>query len=94
MLNYVKNFTLDILNKELISVGFNDAGANVIIDTLELCVRDLKTFSITCMKGCDQTRIANRKYYFTNYKILSFIGSFDKSYNSLAKFGLQYVVIN
>ena len=90
MLNYVKNFTLDILNKDLISVGFNDVGGNVIIDTLELCVRDLKTFSITCMKGCDQTRKANRKYNFTNCKILSFIGSFDK----LAKFRLQYVVIN
>lgn len=90
---FVKNYSLDMSNKELFSLGLN-GGANLIIDTLEICVKDLTTLAITCMKGCDASRTINIKYYFQNYNIISFIGSFDGSFNSLAKFGVQYTVIN
>ena len=88
---YVKNFTLDMFNKELFSLGYNTGG---IIDTLEICARDLTTLVVTCMIGCDTGRPINAKFYFKNYNIVSFIGSFNSNYNSLAQFGVQYVVIN
>ena len=88
---YVKNFTLDFSNKELFSIGFSAGG---VIDTLEICARDLNNSLITCMKGCDTGRPITSKFYFTNFNIVSFIGSFNSNFNSLVQFGVQYVVIN
>ncbi len=90
---YVKNFTLAMSNKELYSLGFQ-SGLNVIIDALEICVKDQTTSDVTCMKGCDTTRIIDKKYFFNDYNVVSFVGFFDPNFNSLAHFGLQYLSIN
>ena len=80
-------------NKELYSLGFQ-SGLNVIIDALEICVKDQATSDVTCMKGCSTTFTISKRNYFTNYNIVSFIGSFDKYLNSLLNFGVEYVVVN
>ena len=80
-----------MLNKDVYSFAHSSGG---IIDLLEICVKDSTTLAITCMKGCDTSRTLTNKYYnITN--VISFVGSFDKLYNSsLANFGVRYVLIN
>ena len=88
---YVKNFTLDMINKDLVSIGY---GYGAVIDAIEICVKDIQTSVVKCMKGCSTTFTISKRNYFTNYNIVSFIGSFDKVLNSLLNFGVQYVVVN
>jgi hypothetical protein len=88
---YVKNFTIDMINKQLFSLGYN---TGAIIDSLEICVKDETTSAVTCMIGCDTTKPIIKRFYFTNYNIISFVGSFNSNYNSLAEFGVQYIEIN
>ena len=78
----LSNFTLDMKNKILFSLGYNVGG---IIHTLEICARGLTTSAVTCLIGCDTTRAINGKFYFTNYNTVSFIGSFNSIYDSLGE---------